>query len=264
MDGDVIGAIIFLILMGLSVVARYMESQKQKREKKWRMEDMPDETKRQVYGDTIPEHVRGRGTTKPLSEMRPPGVEMLEQLFGGARHDEDDEPDWQPVHQPAQRRELPRSLQQDSVRDARAEQAPPPIVAPPPMAPRQQQRPLQQRPKTRPPQQQPQRRQAPKPRPAQPARQAQQAPTRPAVPPPPAASRAASVAYSEGAIARDAERLRHIPTEQSSQAARDARSGPVMRDLDDVRQAIVFAEILGPPRGLQRGPVYYDYPPRLD
>lgn len=236
---NLVGTIIFLVVV-ISSIAQMIKEGKQGPSKRPRGQKpltrdmLPEATRRKLYGDpgagprvATPKQAEPRQATPaaapPQRSQAPPrreeplapGRQLLDALSGRAQSMEEEE-GWTPV-QPAPRREMPRPVQPPPLPEAqRAEQPRPVQSAPPRVSARQEQRPS--------------RRERPSRRTAQVRQQRAQHPQR-------------------------APRRKMQSAARPAEAVSRRRRGPssvLFGGLGDVRKAIVFAEILGPPKSMER------------
>lgn len=231
---DLIGTIIFIVVVISSIAAQMMKESKKgpvKRpqgQKPLTRDMLPEATRRKLYGDggTGPQVARPKQaqpkTAPPVRRAAPPrreeslapGRQLLDALSGRTQSPEEEE-EWTPA-QPAPRRELPHAVQ------------------PPPPPPLPQERVAQQ-----PPQE-----------PPRVAARHEQAPRRRRER---SSHRTAQVRQVKPQSQRVPRRSRQAPAKRTEPAALHRRgpSGILFSGLDDVRKAIVFAEILGPPKSME-------------
>jgi hypothetical protein len=148
--GEVLGPLLFIAIVVSSWILQARkerierEQAKDLMEKRQRgLEDLPEETRRQLYGETGPREAVPKGGAKPSPEStgRPIAAEeFFDTLFGGkprrkAEEDAEAGEDWSPV-QPAPRRELqeaPRRTPQRRPASSTARETTPGRSTPPPI-----------------------------------------------------------------------------------------------------------------------------------
>jgi hypothetical protein len=249
--GELWGPLIFVLIMGASWVlqARKERAEREKardlaKKQKQSHADLPEETRRQLFGETTPREAKRKGPSRPSSESPgppvAPGSDLFETLFGTPkqreRHEEDE--GWAPV-EPPRRRELQQEPQERPVRRQAAstarEAAPPPL----PEEARRARSVEQLR---------EQRRKAARQKEAE--RQARQR----------------KRAYEQHELRHKKERAemerrrrmaarthRRLPDQPETTVTRRRPSGKkfLFSDVGDVRRAIILSEILASPKGLQ-------------
>ena len=232
---NIFGLVVFLVFV-ISAIARMVQGSKQgaanppRGQKPLTRDMLPEATRRKLYGDdggdsgprmATPKQVQPR-TATPVAREAPqrreeplaPGRQLLDALSGRAQSAEEDE--WTPA-QPAPRHEIPRAVQPPPpppLPQERVAQQPRPVPqAPPRVAARQEQ---EQRPRRR-------------------ERSSQ---------------RTAQVRQVQPQRQRAPRRTRQAPAKRAV-SHRRGPSSVLFGGLGDVRKAIVFAEILGPPKSMQ-------------
>ena len=239
MDADIIAVVIFIVAIIASIAQKIQEGRQARERQQRRAQqpppELPEATRRQLSGEPAMREAQPRqARPRHVDTQEGPAKNLFDELFGEGKADNEGE--WEPVHQPQPRREVPRQLQ--------------PREAPP----RAPQRPLPQSPRPLP--------EAPRRMVVVEQRRAPETAVRPAKPPRvPSAPRAPEPAARrthERALLRAEAFLKTPQGERDLIAAATAegRRGPTRKPLfsehDDVRRAILMREILGPPKGLQR------------
>lgn len=244
-----VGAVIFIVMVVFSLAKQYQESRKKSEQVRERepqgRANLPDATRRILHGETGVREAKPRTAPGPRqktprqAEPLAPGRQLLESLLG-VSSERESEGDWVSVQEqePAPLRELPQRggpqregpQREGPGRVEGVRQTPDATRRPtPPAAPRQA------------PQQAP--RQAPVQAPTPAPRRRSAAPERPQRTRPKAAPTKRRPAAVQAALRRAAQPAHRYRT--------------IFGDIREVRKAIVFAEILGPPRAfadLQGGP----------
>ena len=246
---DWIGALIFLVIIIASMAQKFQEQRALRQEKerqkgKTSPKDLPEATRRMIYGSpgeprTAEPRVREakpRGSTQPHRE-RPedPAREMLETLFGAGKATEEEEGDWIPVSTAPQRTAPKRSAE----RQPAAAQRPTGDVRKHIQAQREEseeKRTYRQSEK----QAHPRKHHLPH----MLRREAHEARERATQ-----EERRKQIMEERARLKRErakAQQAKQRPVRQVAPAPQQ-RAG-MFNNLDDIRRAIVFAEILGPPR----------------
>ncbi len=242
-----IGAVIFIVMVIFGLARKAQESSQKsdpRRERKpVNRADLPDSTRRILYGESGATGVREAKRRMPQGarqvapregEPLAPGKMLLESLLG-APPGEEDEGDWVPAQEAAPRQQAPRRAQEvRQVPDATRRAAPPAATAGQAtrQTPQQGTRQAPQQGTRQAPQQAPRQapRRAPRRQSAAPELQAQ----RPHRSRPKATQRRQRPAAVQAALRRGAQPL--------------SRHHAIFGGIREVRKAIVFAEILGPPK----------------
>lgn len=242
--GEYVYVIAFVVFVLVAVVRRLAEgrdvAQRNDEGRDWTVEELPEETRRMLFGDTAAPTAKPAQTRRavdPFDEPRKALVDMQRQVAEQVRKRV--EP---PVAKPRQG----------------APAAPPPVpqtrqaarpAPPPPLQPQFRPEPVVQHvpapPRHAPPAQPP--RMVPQQSEGRMTREVQQQPPRPA-PKPRRQQPVRAAAY------RDADEGPHMPLPSSGQKQRQPAAKHGRRWLSnrsEVRRAIVLAEILGPPKALQ-------------
>lgn len=247
---DIISVVVFLVFIGVAGLAKWAENKRLARQRKElseqeiRPEDMPEETRRMLYGAPSPPTARPRGTSTGIPTAAPrragpqqgPVAQEGQQPYAPPR----------PQERPARQQQVSERRQPQYPRQQQQQ------------APQQQRRPQQQFPRQQYPRQQ----------------QAQQPP---AARPPHRAP--VLTQYEEQGVAdqarAEAEQLARQAQQRAQQAAqqraprrrlpgahigvrpelrprRKRRSAPALfNDLSDFRRGIIMQEILGPPKSIR-------------
>ncbi len=230
----VIGAIIFIIFIVISIAQKIKERADKARAQRQRPQskpgEMPKEARRQIYGEQVPVREATPKDAPRRREHGAPAQELMEALFGAQRveievEEEVEHEEWAPVA-PAPRRELPQ----------RVPPPPPPIrqrVVAHHVESRVQHEPVHEGATTR--------EEGIRLRQAQKARRRQQE----------AQQRAREEKHEQARAREEASRPRKARKVQRTEPTRRQKRGRMFGGAHEVRKAIVFAEILGPPKAFK-------------